>query len=294
MNEQEKKEYNELINQVVILATRNITKKSIKKFVENKKDKIDKIAKKQFIKKIKEAEIFAKKTKKITIKQDLFELKNKMINDNHYTLLLNEYHTNNIKSYNNITNLYKVLNKQFYYLYSKTKKELTDNDRFDFIATILLDYLDKKPDTIKKLKEREEALNQLKDIDNIVYETYLAELKNEYSKKYLNKIQTKKEPQKIKLSIKQVALKYIYEGKHITRQNSNSIIKEYGHTSGDKLYNEYTRYSSKTNRIANEETEQKLKNKIKLIESVISLLSIENQEKPKKEITDLKAKLTID
>ncbi|MCD8409671.1 hypothetical protein [Tenacibaculum finnmarkense] len=105
---------------------------------------------------------------------------------------------------------------------------------------------------------------------------------------------TKKESQKIKLSIKQVALKYIYEGKSITRQNSNSIIKEYGHTSGDKLYNEYTRYSSKTNRIANEETEQKLKNKIKLIESVISLLSIENQEKPKKEITDLKAKLIID
>ncbi|WP_172504938.1 hypothetical protein [Tenacibaculum finnmarkense] len=110
----------------------------------------------------------------------------------------------------------------------------------------------------------------------------------------INQSATKKESQKIKLSIKQVALKYIYEGKSITRQNSNSIIKEYGHTSGDKLYNEYTRYSSKTNRIANEETEQKLKNKIKLIESVISLLSIENQEKPRKEITDLKAKLIID
>ncbi|MCD8449298.1 hypothetical protein LNI98_06295 [Tenacibaculum dicentrarchi] len=111
---------------------------------------------------------------------------------------------------------------------------------------------------------------------------------------FCNKIQTKKEPQKIKLSIKQVALKYIYEGKHITRQNSNSIIKEYGHTSGDKLYNEYTRYSSKTNRTGNENTQKKLENKIKLIESVISLLSIENQDKPKKEITDLKAKLIID
>ncbi|WP_233897716.1 hypothetical protein [Tenacibaculum piscium] len=245
------------------------------------------------INQIMEAEKLAKETEILAIEQDLFELKNKMINDNHYTLLLNEYHANNIKSYNNIKNIYKVSKEQFYYLQSKTKN-ITDNDSVDFITMNLLRYLNWKPNTEEGFKNQLNAIRQIKDIDNIVYETYLAELKNEYSKKYLNEIQTKKEPQQIKLSIKQVALKYIYEGKSITRQNSNSIIKGYGHTSGDKLYNEYTRYSSKANRTANEETEQRLKNKIKLIESVISLLSIENQDKPKKEITDLKAKLIID
>ncbi|MCD8406509.1 hypothetical protein LNI96_01035 [Tenacibaculum dicentrarchi] len=201
MTEEEIKKYNELINQVVISARRDVTKKSIKKFVESTKDKIDKEAKNQFIKKVQEAEIFAKKTKNFTIEQDLFQLKNKMINDNHYTLLLNEYHTNNIKSYDNIKNLYKVSKEQFYYLHSKTKKELTDNDRFDFIATILLGYLDWKPDSDNYLKESKEVFKQIKDIDNIVYETYLAELKNEYSKKYLNEVNhsaTKKEPQQEK------------------------------------------------------------------------------------------------
>ncbi|WP_233897718.1 hypothetical protein [Tenacibaculum piscium] len=153
-----------------------------------------------------------------------------------------------------------------------------------------------------KLSNSNTSIINLKNIEDYGFYSGLVSQTDEFILEYPSAFydfhecnsEEREEPQKIKLSIKQVALKYIYEGKHITRQNSNSIIKEYGHTSGDKLYNEYTRYSSKTNRTGNENTQKKLENKIKLIESVIPLLSIDNQEKPKKEITDLKAKLIID
>lgn len=111
---------------------------------------------------------------------------------------------------------------------------------------------------------------------------------------------TKKEPQQEKeiskeqLTLRKIALKYIYENIHINKQNNNSIAKEYEHKSGHKLQQHYNYYSSLTNRTANEETDKKLENKIKLINSVIPLLSIENQIKPKEEVSILEAKLTND
>lgn len=98
------------------------------------------------------------------------------------------------------------------------------------------------------------------------------------------------EKQKSKLTMSQIALKYIYEGLIITAQNSNDIAKQYGHNSGEKISQWFTYYSSLANRKGRPYpcTAKKLDNKIKLIESVIELLPIDNQERAKDEVSILK------
>jgi len=93
-----------------------------------------------------------------------------------------------------------------------------------------------------------------------------------------------------KLSMNQIALKYVYEGLQITRRgNSNEIAKQYGQTSGDKLYDRFIFYSSTANRKGKPYpfTLKKLQNKIKLIESVIELLPIEKRARAKDEVSIL-------
>lgn len=93
-----------------------------------------------------------------------------------------------------------------------------------------------------------------------------------------------------KLKIDQIALKYAYEGLQITRENGNDIAKEYGHNSGEKLFQRFTYYSSSANRKGNPNlcTPKKLDNKIKLIESIIELLPTDKQERAKDEVSLLK------
>jgi hypothetical protein len=92
------------------------------------------------------------------------------------------------------------------------------------------------------------------------------------------------------LKIAQIALKYVYEGLQITRENGNDIAKEYGHNSGEKLFQLFTYYSSSANRKGKPTlcTPKKLDNKIKLIESIIELLPTEKQERAKDEVLILK------
>lgn len=96
--------------------------------------------------------------------------------------------------------------------------------------------------------------------------------------------------QKPELKIDQIALKYAYEGLQITRENGNKIAKEYGHNSGEKLFQRFTYFSSSANRKGKPNlcTPKKLDNKIKLIESIIELLPTEKQERAKDEVLILK------
>jgi hypothetical protein len=113
----------------------------------------------------------------------------------------------------------------------------------------------------------------------------------------LNKLSIKAESnatvvpqQNIKLKIDQVALYYVYENKQITRMNGDEIAKQYGHTSGEKLFQRFTYYSSTANRKGKPVpcTPTKLKNKIELIESIIQLLTGNNVLKANDEVTILK------
>lgn len=93
-----------------------------------------------------------------------------------------------------------------------------------------------------------------------------------------------------KLKIDQIALKYAYENKQITRENGNEIAKKYGHNSGEKLFQRFTYWLSSTNRKAKPTlfTPKRLKNKIELFESVIPYLSENNKKRAIDEIKILK------
>jgi hypothetical protein len=125
------------------------------------------------------------------------------------------------------------------------------------------------------------------DKHKILKKRYL-ELLNDNLKNELEKSNSKK--QKPKLTLKQIALKYVYEYSQITRENGNKIAKDYGHNSGEKLFHEFTFFSSLANRkgLPNPCTAKKLDNKIKLLESVIEILSTDNQNRAKDEVSILK------
>ncbi len=82
-------------------------------------------------------------------------------------------------------------------------------------------------------------------------------------------------PKRNGLAVKQVVLIHIYEGIQITRQNGGEIAKAHGLTSGEKLYKTYLEYAHATDRKGDPGTPRKLKEKIKLFESVVPLLKSE-------------------
>lgn len=87
-----------------------------------------------------------------------------------------------------------------------------------------------------------------------------------------------------KLSLKQIALFYIYEMKLINSSNSNSIAKDHGHTSGSKLVQHYNKYRLTNDRIGTETSKQLSTNKLDLIISIIPLLKDENKVRANDEI----------
>jgi hypothetical protein len=98
------------------------------------------------------------------------------------------------------------------------------------------------------------------------------------------------ETQKPKLRINQIALKYVYEGFQITRKNCNEIAKQYGHNSGEKLFQKFTYYSSTANRKGKPTlcTPKKIENKIRLFESVIELLPNDKRNRANDEVLILR------
>jgi hypothetical protein len=95
------------------------------------------------------------------------------------------------------------------------------------------------------------------------------------------------EKSRSKLSISQIALKMVYEGNIINRNTADDVAKENGYKSGEKLYQKFMQYSSRANRTGFS-TPKKVKYKIQLIESVISILPSEKQELAKDELNILK------
>jgi hypothetical protein len=130
-----------------------------------------------------------------------------------------------------------------------------------------------------------DATNRLELIFSIVQAEIQGNLKTNTA---LPPQQTEKP--KPELTINQIALKYVYSDTQITRENGNEIAKEYGHNSGEKLFQRFTYYSSSANRKGKPIncTPKKLDNKIKLIESIVELLPTDKQERAKDEVSILK------
>jgi hypothetical protein len=91
---------------------------------------------------------------------------------------------------------------------------------------------------------------------------------------------------KSNLSISQLALINVYEGKKLTRENCLKIALDNGHSSGDKLYQKFCWYSSPANRKGRPDpfSIKKLKNKIELLEGVLPYLKKEDKNRATDEI----------
>jgi hypothetical protein len=98
--------------------------------------------------------------------------------------------------------------------------------------------------------------------------------------------QAKSEPKRLK--VPQIALIHVYEGRQITRENASEIASKYGYKSGEGLFQDYTKYSSLSNRTGDPGTDKKLQNKIKLIESITEHLTGNSKDRAIDEIKILK------
>lgn len=152
------------------------------------------ILKSVFIDKIRAAEELANSTFEISIKQDLFDIENKKVNDETHKELLKNYYSRILSDYLNIRNLYKASNEQFHFLNNEAENQLTEDDRIDFIATVLCGYLVEGNQEDSNIEESDliEIFNQLKNIEELIYDTKLAELKFNTIKKLADEIEKEK------------------------------------------------------------------------------------------------------
>lgn len=94
------------------------------------------------------------------------------------------------------------------------------------------------------------------------------------------------------LSISQIALIHFYQNMQITRSNCEEIVRGYGYNSGEKLFQKYTYFSSRCNRIGEPIscTPKKLRNKIELLKSIINLIPDDKQQEITQDIMALENK----
>lgn len=99
----------------------------------------------------------------------------------------------------------------------------------------------------------------------------------------------------IKLTVKQIALILVYKDKRITRGNASKFAASYGFTkksSGEGLYQDYCFFSSPANRkgLPTFPSPLKLKNKIRLFESILDHLTEAENKRALDEIQILKTR----
>ncbi|WP_026449919.1 hypothetical protein [Aequorivita capsosiphonis] len=189
---------------------------------------------------------------------DLPKLK---INEEEYRIV--KYFIRNVNQYKVISNAYNIGSDDADYMEVINLNEivLKHHESINFLH----------PFSLEKEMEQIGLLQKIK----IYLEEYLNINKNQ---------QTKTKPE---LTLKQVALLYIYNGDHITRENGNSIAEKFGHTSGEKLYQNYNKYALSTDRNSSD-SKTKDRNLLKDIEKVISYLPKAKQENPKGEAERLR------
>jgi hypothetical protein len=91
------------------------------------------------------------------------------------------------------------------------------------------------------------------------------------------------------LTVNEFALKLVYEGRQVTRQNADVIIQEIGLTKPGSLFQDFTYWQSHANRtgIPNPSTYKKFQNKILMFQKVADLLSGKAKEHAQRDIITL-------
>jgi hypothetical protein len=96
------------------------------------------------------------------------------------------------------------------------------------------------------------------------------------------------------LTTDQIALIHFYQRSQITRDNAKEVAENNDHSSGEHLFQKYTYYTSQANRRAKPDpfSDKKLRNKIKLFESVLPHLQLSDTSLLRDEIKVLRNHLT--
>lgn len=137
-----------------------------------------------------------------------------------------------------------------------------------------------------ELKKSSVISGHLKDfnsIENEINESWNSltiDTQNKFKEHLKHNVALPNKTNKHQLSIKEIALKYVYEGIQVTRKNCNKLIIPFGHHSGEKLFQYYTHFCSASNRKGKPIncTPTTLKNQIKRIEKVIKILPKEKKK----------------
>lgn len=134
--------------------------------------------------KIKNAETLAQESWEVSYQYDIFRIEQQKINRDHYLKLLSKYFIDTIRSFNNTDNIYKNLYDHFQFFNNEYNLNLKDEERIDYIASIfqkylyeIENYLSKNSVCWRSLEEIEDLIIQLKNIENIIYETKLLQIK---------------------------------------------------------------------------------------------------------------------
>jgi len=93
---------------------------------------------------------------------------------------------------------------------------------------------------------------------------------------------------KSKTPLMQIALLYIYENRRITNNNKNDIAHHFGHKSGHKLIQFYNKLIKSTDRTGDPGSNRMMKHKIRMFESVVSMLSDDDKKHAEKDLQHLK------
>lgn len=161
------------------------------------------------------AEKLAKETFSIEIEQDLFELKNHMIDENHFKELLSEYAANVINKYYHLKNFYKACNESFEFINSKVDNKMNDADRYDFYLNYVSNNLKPNKESREEIEAQLQLIDQLKDTSNIVYNTHRLKLKSKAIRSLIQKLKQKAEGKEIPKSYKRFQNYYIKKDSHI-------------------------------------------------------------------------------
>ncbi|MBC7748652.1 MAG: hypothetical protein H7Z76_08795 [Methylotenera sp.] len=131
-------------------------------------------------------------------------------------------------------------------------------------------------------------------IEYFFNEIYLG--KQELEKESDIKVSIPKNLDETKLMLEEIALKLVWEGANVTRENAKDFLIETEYISGDKLYNHFKFYRNSNDRRSNpnkdEKSKIKLRNKITRFENVIKTLNDEFKGKAQNELKVLKSYLS--
>lgn len=127
------------------------------------------------------------------------------------------------------------------------------------------------------------------------YQIFLSEKSFEYCQQYFKKVlsliygQSYSEIDK-NLSLREIALLYIYCDEDITKRSCDSIAKKFGWSSGHSLYQKYNEYSLRQNRIGDFGSEEKLKHQIQRFEKIEPLIPEHHKKRFLDEFNTLKSR----